>query len=116
MKKIWIPVLILFIATGCTTSKITYTWKVTDAGTKKYNKIMVLGLIRENDRTLQENMENHLVDDLQNLGYIAVSAYKEYGPKGFDKMDEQAALAKLKNSGVDAVITVVLLDKEKERG
>ena len=30
-------------------------------------------------------------------------------------MDEEAALAKLNNSGVDAVVTIVLLDKEKEK-
>ena len=115
MKKIiWMPVLLLVMA-GCTTSKITSTWKAENAVAKSYNKILVLGLIGEADRTLQENMENHLVGDLKDLGYNAVSALKEYGPKGFDKMDEQAALAKLKTSGVDAVITIVLLDKEKEK-
>jgi predicted helicase len=44
-----------------------------------------------------------------------ITSLKEYGPKAFDKMDEEAAISKLKNSGVDAVITIVLLDKEKER-
>jgi hypothetical protein len=64
---------------------------------------------------MRENMENHLAGDLRGMGYNAVSALKEYGPKTFDKMDEDAAIAKLKDSGVDAVITIVLLDKEKER-
>jgi hypothetical protein len=39
----------------------------------------------------------------------------EYGPKAFDNMTEEAAIEKLKNSGIDAVLTVVLLDKEKEK-
>ena len=60
-------------------------------------------------------METHFVGDLKELGYNAVSSVQEYGPKAFDKMDEEAALSKLKNSGVNAVITIVLLDKEKER-
>ncbi|MFI5139918.1 MAG: hypothetical protein ACHQIM_19005, partial [Sphingobacteriales bacterium] len=64
---------------------------------------------------VQENMENHFVNDLKDLGYNAVSSLQEYGPKAFDQMDEAAALAKLKNSGVDAVITIVLLDKQKEK-
>lgn len=115
MKKIlWIPLLILVIS-GCATSKITSTWKAPDASVKKYNKILVLGLINQNDRRMQEYMEDHLVGDLKELGYNAVSAYIEYGPKGFDKMDELTALSKLESSGVDAVITIVLLDKEKER-
>ena len=35
--------------------------------------------------------------------------------KSFEKMEEQAAIEKIKNTGVDAVITIVLLDKKKER-
>ena len=116
MKKIkWIGFALLLMAAGCTTSKITTSWKAENTVPQKYNKILVLGLIREADRTLQENMENHFVGDLKELGYNVVSSLKEYGPKAFDKMDEEAALSKLKNSGVDAVITIVLLDKEKER-
>ncbi len=103
------------IIIGCSTSKITNTWKAKNVPKQKYNKIMVLGLIKENDRSIQEKMENHFVGDLQALGYNAVSSLKEYGPKVFDKMEEQAAINKLKNSGVDAVLTIVLLDKEKER-
>ena len=63
---------------------------------------------------MQEKMENHFVGDLQGLGYRAVSSLKEYGPKTFDKMDEKEALDQLKNSGLDAVITIVLLQKKKE--
>jgi hypothetical protein len=100
---------------GCNTSKITNSWKSDNTADYKFKKILVLGLIRESDRTLQQNMENHLVEDLLRRGYKAESALTEYGPKAFDKMDEEAAIGKIKNTGVDAVITIVLLDKKKER-
>ena len=106
---------LLFIAGGCTSSRITTSWKAENAVPQKYNKIMVLALIRETGRTIQENMENHFVGDLHDLGYNAVSSLKEYGPKAFDNMDENAAIGKLKNSGIDAIMTIVLLDKQKER-
>lgn len=116
MKNLkWIGFALLLVAAGCSSSKITTSWKAENTVPQKYNKIMVLGLIRETDRTIQENMENHFVGDLHDLGYNAVSSLKEYGPKAFDNMDEAAALAKLKTSGVDAVITIVMLDKQKER-
>lgn len=116
MKNIkWLGITLLLVAAACTTSRITSTWKAENALPVKYNKILVLGLIREADRTMQVNMENHLVADLQELGYTAVSSMQEYGPKAFDKMDEETAISKLKNRGVDAVITIVLLDKQKER-
>jgi hypothetical protein len=76
---------------------------------------MVLGLIHERNRALQTFMENHMIDDLKGLGYNAVSSLQEYGPKAFDKMDEASAIDKIRTSGVDAVITIVLLDKERER-
>lgn len=116
MKKLkWIGFALILLAAGCSTSKITTSWKAENSVPQKYNKIMVLGLIREADRTIQEKMENHLVNDLKDLGYNAVSSLKEYGPKAFDEMTEEGAFAKLKYSGVEAVITIVLLDKEKEK-
>jgi hypothetical protein len=68
MKKrnSWIGlILALFIiGAGCSTSRITNSWKAVNTTPGTYNKIMVLGLIRESDRTVQVNMENHLVVDL----------------------------------------------------
>ena len=47
--------------------------------------------------------------------YHAISSLKEYGPRAFRQLKEEAILDKLQNSGFDAVITIVLLNKEKER-
>ncbi|MGZ5190239.1 MAG: hypothetical protein ACXWCZ_04420 [Flavisolibacter sp.] len=106
---------ILLLTNSCATSYITSTWKAPDAGPKKYNKVMVLGIIREADRTMRQKMENHLVDDLKLLGYNAFSAYEQYGPKTFQDIDEKMANQKLAADGIDAVVTIVLLDKQKER-
>lgn len=105
--------LLFFLA--CSTSRITRSWKAENTIAKKYNKIMVLSLIKDNDIRIRERMEDHLVGDLTGLGYNAVSSLKEYGPKAFDKMDEVGAISKLQNSGVDAVVTIVMLDKTRER-
>lgn len=113
--KIAALALILFAAMSCSTSKITTYWRSENTEVRKYDKVLVLGLIREADRSIQEGMENHFVGDLRELGYNAVSSLKEYGPKAFVNMDEASAITKLKNSGIDAVITIVLLDKRRER-
>ena len=110
-----IGLVILFLLTGCSPSRITHSWKSETASSGSYDKIMVIGIIKDHDRNLREQMENHLADDLKARGYNAVSSLKEYGPKAFDNMDEEGAITKLSNSGVDAVITIVLLDKERER-
>jgi len=116
MKKIrWFGFAILLAACGCSTSKITSSWTALQTVPHNYKKIMVLGLIQEKDRSLRERMEQHFVGDLADLGYTAVSSLQEYGPKAFDGLDEKAAIEKIKNSGVDAVITIVLLGKKKEQ-
>lgn len=116
MKKIkWYGIALLLTAMGCTSSKITSSWKAKNITPQQYNKILVLGLIRETDRRIQERMEQHFVGDLTDLGYSAISALQEYGPKAFDSLSEKTALDKIKNSGADAVITIVLLDMKKER-
>lgn len=116
MKKTkWLCLVFMMLALGCSTSRITSSWKAQNIVPQKYNKVLVLGLVRDADRSLQENMENHFVNDVKGLGYTVISSLKEYGPKAFEGLDEAAAIGKLKHSGVDAVITIVLLDKEKER-
>lgn len=94
---------------------ITSTWKATDVVPKKYGKVMVVGIIREADRTIREQMEDHMVGDLKDLGYNAFSSFKEYGPKAFENVTEESVNKKLADDGIDAVLTIVLLDKQKER-
>ncbi|MBK7883187.1 MAG: hypothetical protein IPJ81_04820 [Chitinophagaceae bacterium] len=116
MKKIkWLGIVLLITVMGCASSKITTSWKAKNITPQQYTKILVLGLIRDTDRRIQERMEQHFVGDLTDLGYSAISALQEYGPKAFDSLNEKTALDKIKNTGADAVITIVLLDIKKER-
>ena len=55
-----------------------------------------------------------MVGDLSNLGYKAISSVKQYGSKAFENMGEKEALTNLAEFGFDAVVTIVLLNKEKE--
>jgi hypothetical protein len=115
IKQIGLLLLASMIAAACTTTKITSSWKAANTQPKHYSKILVLGLIKDSDRSLQEKMEAHLVDDLKSKGYNAVSSLQEFGPKAFSNTTEAEAIARLKQSNIDAVVTIVLLDKQKER-
>ncbi|MFM8592227.1 MAG: hypothetical protein ACKOA3_04925 [Sphingomonadales bacterium] len=75
----------------------------------------MLGLIHDRDRTLREHMEQSLAEHLRARGQEAVCACELYGPKEFDQLSEKEVLAKLSTSGIDGVLTIVLLDKERER-
>lgn len=117
MKKTLLRIVItLLVLPSCQTLKLTHEWTAERPGDiPRYRKILVLGLIPEKDRRIQQNMEDHMAGDLTDLGYNATTSLKEFGPKAFDQMDEMAALSKLQDKGIDAVITIVLLNKEKER-
>ena len=106
----------LLLLWGCSSSsKITSSWRSPDRATLSFKKVVVLGLIRDADRTIREEMEQYLASALRNRGQWAECACELYGPKEFDQLNEQQAIEKLKSKEVDAVLTIVLLDKTKER-
>lgn len=110
-RNLFFALLFLMIVTSCTSSHITSSWKEPASTPVNYKKILVIALSQP-DNALKEQMENHLVGDLESHGIQAISAYGQYGPKTFENMTEQAAL---ENTGADAILTIVLLDKSKER-
>jgi len=117
MKKIIYTVMIFLAASilsSCRSTYITSSWKANRVFPIKQNKILVLGLIRDSDRSLQQSMEEHMVGDLKDQGYNAVSSLAEFGPKAFENMSEKEAVARLCFKDIDAVLTIVLLDKKQE--
>lgn len=105
----------VLILCSCSTTSVTSTWKASETVPSSHKKIMIVGIIREADRTIRQKMEEHLAGDLRELGYNSFSAYEVYGPKAFDNMSEETINRRLASDSVDAVLTVVLLDKQKER-
>jgi hypothetical protein len=99
---------------SCQPTKITQSWAAKDAAPKKYKKVLVLGVLTDNDNELQVKMENHLAGDLKEMGYNAVAANKVFPAGTFVKGDTARAKTALEGKGFDAIMTVVLLDKKKE--
>ena len=113
LSKLLLVAGIMFLS--CNSSKITSSWISPDAPQGKFKKVLVLGLLREKEQALRKKMEEHIVGDLRNLGYDAICSCEEYSEKAFDSLKEEQALQKLSGSGIEAVLTIVLLDKTKER-
>ena len=115
MKKIkQISVILIFMICGCTTSRVTTIWKAENIDFLAYRNVLVMALLHDSDSSLQENMEDPLVASLKELGYSAVSSVHEYGPNAFNHMNMQAVYGKITDSKMDAVITIVLLNKKEE--
>ena len=109
----WIlPVFAAATLFSCTSTQVISSYKDEKAPAKDYKKILVLGIFQQKDRGVKQETENQLANRLKELGYLAVTAMDEYGPKEFEKVPEEQVADKLKSSGFDAVITTALLDKK----
>ena len=116
MKKIKFQIIFCtcIILYGCTSSHIITTWKAQHFSPVKYNNILVVGVIKSKNDSLRTEIEKHFVNDLEDLGYHAVSALDEFGPKGLANQGQEETYIKLCKKGIDAIITIALIDKGKE--
>lgn len=115
MKKIGLlilPLVLLFAA--CSTSKITdsYTSKQSAAPAKR---ILVLGLFSEKNNRAKKAMEAELVNDLHKFGYDAITATQEFGATAFSGMTQAEAIQKLQDEGIQNVVTITLVNKDKQK-
>lgn len=118
MKKILligIPILMLLFA-SCSTSKITDSYtSQQQISANSSKRMLVLGLFSDKNRNAKKAMEKQLATDLQKFGYNAVAATDEFGPTAFRGMTEDEALQKLQNDGIAQVVTITLVNKDKEK-
>ncbi|WP_343304760.1 hypothetical protein AAHN97_24680 [Chitinophaga niabensis] len=106
--------LALFLS-ACSSTKVTSSWKEPETSLSPDQKIMVLGLVQDRQGALQAKMEEEMVAALKQKGYNAVSAYETYGPKTFKGLKEEKAMNMIRKKDVDQVLTIVMLDKSKEK-
>lgn len=114
MKKIFLIAAIPLLFASCSSSKITDSYSIQNSNTPA-KKILVLGLFSEKNRTAKRAMETELAKNLEKMGYETVTATEEYGPTAFRNMNEQQALAKLKENGFESVVTITLVNKDKQK-
>src|SRR5438876_3791453 len=116
MKKISSQIVfcLCIILSGCTSSHLITTWKAQHFSRVNYNNILIVGVIKNENDSLRGEIEKHFVIEMEGLGYHAVSALQEFGPKGLANLGEEETYIKLCNKGIDAIITIALIDKSKE--
>lgn len=116
MKKILPVCFVALLFAGCRTSHVITAWK-NPRPAENYQKIMVAGVINTPDDSLRKRIEKNFVDALRNLGYNAISGIEEFGSHGLENMAQEQTYIALCNRGIDAVITIALIDQSKaDRG
>ncbi len=110
-----VKIMLLMLLFSCSSTQITSSWKSPTLTAGKFKKILVVSIINEPSHMMPQRMEEHLVGDLRARGVEALSIYQQYGPAAINRGDEKAAIDKINTSGADAILSIVLLDKSKER-
>jgi len=106
---------IVILLEHCYSSVITSSWHAENSNKKNIKKVLVLAIDNSKDRSIRVKLENHLLNDLIKRGIEASSSIDKYGPLFLSGLQESEAINKIKDQGFDAVLTVVLLNKEKEK-
>ena len=99
---------------SCKTTSVSSSWKSPEYNNKPFHNIMVWAILGETDSTLRQQLETHLVNDLVSKGYYAISSLQVYKQKAYAKLTAKEIVDQYNSTAVDAVMTLVLLNKEKE--
>jgi len=99
---------------GCSSSHIIVAWK-NQYQPENYTKIMVVGIVTGKDHLLRKEIETDLANELKEIGYFAVSAIEEFGEAGLANLSQEETYRKLCDNSIDAVITITLIDRSKEK-
>ena len=105
---------LIFLVQCGPATRISHSWKNTSVS-KPYQDILVVALMNQQNHALRSDMENHLVNDLLSRGLQAHAAIPLLGPKALEGKSEEAVLEYLHQPNIDAILTIVLLNKQKEK-
>jgi hypothetical protein len=115
IKNILLIGLVTVVVFSCSQSIVSTTWKNDSSSGDNYDRIMVVAIMGEDSDSLRMATEKYFTLELRNLGYNAVGAYNEFGHGGLKNLTEEATYLSLCNKGVDAVITIALVDQSKNK-
>jgi hypothetical protein len=95
-------------------TQITGSWKNNNVKTKEVNRILVTALTSKTN--VRQTVEDELAAELKKNGYSATKSIDVIPPTFTEgkEPDKDALLRKIDGTGVDAILTVALIDKETD--
>jgi hypothetical protein len=108
-------ILSIWITACSTTTRITGSWKdpAIEAGTGENKSVMVIALSRNIE--VRTKLENALAAKAAELNIEAVKSSDIFTPDFFHSIPPRDGLfSKIRDTGVDAILTVSLIDQESE--
>jgi hypothetical protein len=106
----------LILLQGCTSPRFVTAWTTEHLSPFNYSRILVVGILPDEDSSIRKKIEENFTKALNDIGYEAVSAISKFGLKGLANLGEATTYRTLNESGIDAVITIALVNKAKVSG
>src|SRR5665811_1762660 len=107
-------IILFFLATGCSSTRIIHSWKAENVAGKMYKRILIIGLFRNEDSLIRQSIENQFIMELHEIGIAGIPWSKLYGSSSFESVKQNIISDSLKASRADGILTITLLDKKKE--
>jgi hypothetical protein len=118
MKKWTQPAFILFIMLmigSCSANRMVTSWKTQHLTPVIYHRVLVVAILPDEDSATRDKIETSFTAALHNLGYYnVVTSLAEFGRSGLRNLGQDETYIKLCNSGIDAVLTIALVNRTKE--
>lgn len=113
MHRIKITIIIVFamLITSCKSTKIVSSWSQPKKEVKVSNLKKVLVVALFNNETTRRRAEDQMIEYLKGKGVVSYN----YLDDNFNKNNEEAIQRLIKKDGFDAVITMRLIDVEKDQ-
>jgi hypothetical protein len=110
---IYKAVFILLLANSCISFSQLSSWKEQNKPRVKLNKILVIGVVNDSLFEVRKNIEDCFVKTLSNHGHYSISSLETFGFKGLANLEQEQTYVVLCNQGIDAVLTIALLNENK---
>ena len=108
----------LIIMNSCSVSyQLASSWFAPGFQLKNYKKVLIIGLMGDKDTPLRQDIELDMAEALEIHGIKAYSAFEKFGDRSFMPNGDTTALLAFRDvfdSTYDAIMCVVLVDKDKQ--
>jgi len=114
-NRMLLGAVIVILVNACSPgTQITGSWKSKSQPDNRISKVLVTAMTSKVNA--REQVEGDIAAALENKGYKAVKSIDVMPPNftASKDLDKQALLGKVKGTGVDAILTIALIDKETE--
>jgi hypothetical protein len=111
---LWVLILASFLVDSCATNDIVRDWNSTEEPKQNIESIMIMGLV--NQVSLRSDTEYEMADAARKTGLkptISMTMFPPQFGKPFD--DTERIKERLQERGIDAILTVAIIDIKAER-